>query len=144
VTPGHALFEAIREEVWRRSQDDLRHGSVFFDLHREAPARLEVFDCSVKDGTGGTLHRRLFVVEANGDGFALRQPTVFLDLSSGQGEPPALPVGSRADAERFLVEDRLERFLEEVRGERENEIETITRHVDVSLNTLIDRLQVEA
>jgi hypothetical protein len=143
VTPGHALFEAVREEVWRRAQDDLRHGTVYFDLHREVPARLDVFDCSVKDGTGRTLHRRLFVVEANGDEFALRQATVFLGLRPGQGDPPALSVGSRADAERFLVEDALERFLEEVRGEREGEIETITRHVEVSLNTLIDRLQVQ-
>lgn len=143
VTPGHALFEAVREEVWRTAQHDLRHGAVFYDLHREVPARLDVFDCSVKDGAGQTLHRRLFVVEATAGGFALRQPTVFLDLSPGSGEPPAIDVGSREEAERFLVEDAFERFLEEVEEERQQEVETISTHVEVSLNTLIDRLQVQ-
>jgi len=143
VTPGHPLFEAVREAVWRRAQDDLRRGAVFFDLHRDTPARLDVYDCSIKDGTGQTLHRRLFVVEASADGFALRQPTVFLDLSTGHGEPPPITVGSREESERFLVEEALEDFLEEVREEREQEVETISRHVEVSLNTLIDRLQVQ-
>jgi len=143
VTPGHPLFEAVREEVWRRTQDDLRHGAVFFDLHREEPARLDVYDCQVKDGTGQTLHRRLFVVEATTNGFALRQPTVFLDLSPGEGEPPPLAVGSREESERFLVEQALEGFLEEVQEEREQEVETISRHVEVSLDTLIDRLQIQ-
>ncbi len=143
VTPGHPLFEAVREEVWRRAQDDLRRGAVFFDLHREEPARLDVYDCQVKDGTGQTLHRRLFVVEATADGFALRQPAVFLDLSPGAGEPPPFEVGSREESERFLLERALEGFLEEVRAERQREVETISRHVDVSLNTLIDRLQIQ-
>ncbi|HWQ22805.1 MAG TPA: helicase-related protein [Gaiellaceae bacterium] len=143
VTPGHPLFEAVREEVSRRAQDDLRRGAVFFDLHREEPARLDVYDCQVKDGTGQTLHRRLFVVEATTHGFALRQPTVFLDLSPGEGELPSVAVGSREESERFLVEQALEDFLDEVRGEREEEVETISRHVEVSLNTLIDRLQLQ-
>ncbi len=143
VTPGHPLFEAVREEVWRRVQDDLRRGAVFFDLHRDKPARLDVYDCQVKDGTGQTLHRRLFVVEATASGFTLRQPTVFLDVIPGAGEPPAVSVGSREESERFLVEQALEGFLEEVRAEREQEVETISRHVEVSLNTLIDRLQIQ-
>ena len=46
-----------------RVHDDLQTGAVFFDLHRKAPALLDVFAASVKDGRGKTLHRRLFVVE---------------------------------------------------------------------------------
>jgi superfamily II DNA or RNA helicase len=143
VTPGHPLFESVREEVWRRSQDDLRHGAVFFDLHRDEPARLDVYDCAIKDGTGQTLHRRLFVVEATTNGFALRQPAVFLDFSPGEGAPPSISVGSREESEHFLVDQALEPFLEEVHEEREHEVETISRHVEVSLNTLIDRLQIQ-
>jgi len=43
VTPGHPLFEAVREEVGTRVMDDLRRGAVFYDLHAKAPYRLDVF-----------------------------------------------------------------------------------------------------
>ena len=33
VTPGHPLFEAVREDVLDRVRDDLQRGSVFYDLH---------------------------------------------------------------------------------------------------------------
>jgi superfamily II DNA or RNA helicase len=142
VTPGHPLFEAVRESVWRRVQEDLRRGALFFDLHRERPARLDTFAASVKDGTGQTLHRRLFVVEADGQELRLRQPTIFLDVVPAIGAtPPAVHVPSRDAVERFLVEEALEGFLGEVRAERQREVETIRRHVEVALNTLIDRQQ---
>jgi hypothetical protein len=89
------------------------------------------------------LHRRLFVVEATQHGLALRQPTIFLDLSAGTGEPPSLDVGSREASEQYLVEEALDDFLDSVRKERNQEVETISRHVEVSLNTLIDRLQIQ-
>ncbi|MCS7007832.1 MAG: DUF3883 domain-containing protein, partial [Gaiellaceae bacterium] len=101
------------------------------------------YDCSIKDGTGQTLHRRLFVVEATSGGFELRQPTVLLDLSPGVGAPPPIEVGSREESERFLVESALAGFLEEVQEQRQQEVETISRHVELSLNTLIDRLQIQ-
>lgn len=142
VTPGHPLFEAVREETGMRVQDDLRRGTVFFDLHRDRPARLDVFAASVRDGIGSTLHRRLFVTEADEGRLRLRQPTVFLDLVPGDGRPPSgLAVPSRQEAETFLLDNALKGFLEEVRAEREREVETIARHVELSLNTLIDRLQ---
>ena len=41
VTPGHPLFEAVREDVTEHVRDDLQRGAVFYDLHQEAlPARL--------------------------------------------------------------------------------------------------------
>lgn len=144
VTPGHPLFEAVREETWARVQDDLRRGTVFYDLHREHEARLDVFAAAVKDGTGNTLHRRLFVTEADDRGLVIRQPTVFLDLTPGDGRPPSgLAAPSREEAEAFLLDNALKAFLEEVRAEREREVETIARHVELSLNTLIDRLQLQ-
>ena len=144
VTPGHPLFETVREETWARVQDDLRRGAVFYDLHRERPARLDVFAASVKDGLGTTLHRRVFVTEAGEAGLTLRQPTLFLDLTAGVGPPPSLPgLASRGEAEAFLLEHGLTPFLNEVRLEREREIDAIARHVELSLNTLIDRTQVQ-
>ena len=40
VTPGHPLFEAVREDVLESVRDDLARGAVFFDLNRDKPARL--------------------------------------------------------------------------------------------------------
>ena len=82
VTPGHPLFEAVRDEALDRVHDDLRKGAVFFDIQRKAPALLDVFAASVKDGRGRTLHRRLFVVETDASGqMAVRQPTIFHEIT---------------------------------------------------------------
>ena len=62
VTPGHPLFEAVREDVTEHVRDDLQRGSIFYDLHHGQPYRLDVFAASIKDGRGHQLHRRLFVV----------------------------------------------------------------------------------
>lgn len=144
VTPGHPLFEAVREEVWEQSQDDLRRGAVFYDLRREEPARLEVYTASIADGRGNTLHRQLFVVEVGASGeMRLRQPTLFLDLvPAGAAAPVTPPVPlDRERVEAFLLEEGLIPFLEAVRRERERELGIIARHVELSLLTLSDRQQ---
>jgi len=144
VTPGHPLFEAVREETWERVQADLRRGAVFYDLNRNAPACLEVYAASVADGRGNTLHRQLFVVEVADSGeMRLRQPTVFLDLIPAETKTFVDPPISfqREEVERFLLESGLQPFLQQVQQGRLKELETIARHVEVSLLTLIDRQQ---
>ena len=144
VTPGHPLFEAVREAAWRRVEGDLRRRAVFHDLYRDGPARLDLFAASVRDGTGATLHRRLFAVEAAEDGMRLRQPTVLLDVAPAVGaRPPAVEVPGRPEVERFLLEGALEAFEGEVREERTRELETIAAHVEVALGALIDAQQVK-
>jgi superfamily II DNA or RNA helicase len=144
VTPGHPLFEAVRAVVGNLVQEDLRRGAIFFDLHRDRPARLDVFAASVKDGTAQTLHRRLFVVEADGTAMRLRQPTVFLDITpAADVKPPDLPVPSRTESEVFLLERALTPFLKEIRAERERQVDTIARHVELALNAIIDRQQIQ-
>jgi hypothetical protein len=87
VTPGHPLFEVVRDDVVDRVADDLRKGAIFYDLQSKEPARLDAFGASIKDGRGDCLHRRLFVVETEmSGGMNVRQPTVFLD-----GLVPAQP-----------------------------------------------------
>src|SRR5262249_39813522 len=81
VTPGHPLFEAVREDVLERVQDDLARGAVFYDLHAAQPYLLDVFGAAVKDGRGSALHRRLFVVQTADGTLAVKQPTIFLDLA---------------------------------------------------------------
>ncbi|MBC8432177.1 MAG: DUF3883 domain-containing protein [Desulfobacterales bacterium] len=143
VTPGHPLFEVVREEVNERVREDLQRGSVFFDLHHNEPYRLDVFSASVKDGKGYPLHRRLFVVEVNIDGsMSVRQPTIFLDLAlapRGTTAPEGAGLPDRQAAEQILIEKALNPFLFVTAAERKRETEIISQHIEISLNELIHR-----
>ena len=147
VTPGHPLFEAVRDDVSDRVTDDLRRGAVFYDLHAKAPYRLDVFAASIKDGRANTLHRRLFIVETTCDGqFAMRQPTLLLDISPA---PKGTPVPNddllpdRAAVEHALVDSALKPFLAEIAAQRDKEVSTISRHMEISLGELIHRQNLQ-
>ena len=143
VTPGHPLFEAVREDVFEHVQHDLRRGAVFLDINRNEPARLDVFSAAIRDGRGNVLHRRLFVVECDIAGnVTVRQPTVFLDLALStevNQTPDDAELPTRERVEQSLIEQALQPFLLEVAAEREKEVETIYRHMEISLNELIHR-----
>jgi hypothetical protein len=47
-----------------------------------------------------------------------------------------------AIAERFLVSEALQPFLADIVKDRTKEIETISRHMEISLNELINRQQL--
>ncbi len=110
VTPGHPLFEAVREEALEEVREDLQHGAIFYDLHRKEPARLDVFSAAIRDGRGHTLQKRLFVVEVGTSPLtSLPEGAALTPAPSGRGEssfhPPADPVpgpdrraGSRGEA----------------------------------------------
>lgn len=143
VTPGHPLFEVVRDDVINRTRDALHRGTVYYDLHAKGPYLLTVFSAAINDGRGHTLHRRLFAVRTDPDGaHSIRQPTVFLDLSLapvGTAAPDPANLPPLAAVEQALVEQELNRFLVATAAEREKEIATIARHVDISLNELIHR-----
>ncbi len=46
----------------------LERGAVFFDLHRDRSARLDVFTATIRDGLANVINRRLFVVQTDLDG----------------------------------------------------------------------------
>jgi len=147
VTPGHPLFECVRVFVERNVRDDLAHGVVFYDLQTEKPYHLDVFSAEVRDGRSNVLHKRLFAVEQDGDGaLRVRQPTVFLDLALAPEEaspPEGATEPDRAAMEAILYRDALTPLLDEVREQREGEIQRITEHMDISLNAVIDRAQCQ-
>jgi superfamily II DNA or RNA helicase len=147
VTPGHPLFEAVREDVLERVTDDLRRGAVFLDLHAKAPSRLDVFAAALQDGRGHVVHRRLFIVQADLDGTLLmKQPTLLLDLSpapEGTGAPDDSGLPDRAAVEAALVDTALRPFLEEVSRERSRELDVVARHLEISLNELIHRQNMQ-
>jgi superfamily II DNA or RNA helicase len=143
VTPGHPLFEAVRDDAAEQVRDDLRRGAVFFDLQISDARRLDVFGASVKDGRGNTVSRHLFVVQCDPRGeLTIRQPTYFHALALA---PPntAVPLDtalpSRDRVEQALVDLALKPFLAEVSGSRSQEVETISRHLEISLGELIHR-----
>jgi len=143
VTPGHPLFETVRQTLWEQVRDDLLRGAVFYDLHSPVPYHLDVFSASVKDGLGNELHRRLFVVQSSLDGrMAVKQPTIFLDLATapkGTAAPGADGVPRIEQREHALVAQCLNAFLAEVATQRCKETDTIRRHIEISLNELIHR-----
>jgi len=147
VTPGHPLFESVRTMVQDKVQADLMRGAVFYDLHRTDPALLDVFSAEIRDGRGNVLHRRLFVTQTASDGsITVRQPTIFLDLSLGpRGEkvPNGQNLPPREQAETALYEQALIPLLDEERQRRAKEVKTISEHMEISLNTIIDRVQVQ-
>lgn len=141
VTPGHPLFEALREDLWESSTDHLRRGALFYELNREQPARLDVFSAAIQDGRGHVLHRRLFVVvAAPGEPLRIAQPTLFLDLQMApQGTPVPSSAGlpERDELEMALYTEALQPFLAEAQAERTREVKVIEEHLDISLNALI-------
>ena len=147
VTPGHSLFETVRENVSRQTQEALERGSIFYDLKRSQPSRLDVFSAAIADGKGRTLHKRLFVVETSLTGeMYVRQPTIFLDFAvpNNPVTPPedsSLP--NRQVVEQTLLEKALQPFLAQTQTQRQKEISTIEHHLEISLNTIIDRVQCQ-
>jgi superfamily II DNA or RNA helicase len=142
VTPGHPLFETVREDLLETVREEMEKGAVFYDVHRSLPARLAVYSAAIRDGLGHVLHRRLFIVQEEIEGtLTVRQPTLLLDLVPA---PKATPVPAETGTDRnfiehFLVQEALEPFLAEVTAQREKEILTVTRHLEISLNELIHR-----
>ena len=148
VTPGHPLFEVVREDVLNQVQDDLRRGAVFYDLKRERPARLDVFSAAIQDGRSNVLHRRLFVVQTEMDGqMVVKQPTLFLDLVPAGKDTGYVPEGGalpgQAQVEQTLIEQALSPFAEEIQAQRQKDVSTIREHLEISLNAIIDRVQCQ-
>lgn len=143
VTPGHPLFETVRADILQQVQEDLKRGSIFYDLHRGEPYRLDVYSGAVKDGTGNVAHRRLFVIETSLNGnMAVRQATIFLDLipaTEGIDIPSSDGLPGRENVEKYLLVKALQPLLNEVSEQREKETEIISEHLQISLKELINR-----
>jgi hypothetical protein len=97
----------------------------------------------VKDGRGNTLSRRLFIVQAETSGaLTIRQPTYLAELAfapAGTPVPGDSRIPDRAGVEQALVEKALNPFLQEIATQRALEVETIARHLEISLGELIHR-----
>ncbi len=147
VTPGHPLFESVRAMVQDKVQTDLQRGAVFYDLHRSAPALLDLFSGEIRDGRGHVLHKRLFVTQTTGENeISVRQPTIFLDLSlapKGTEVPAGIGLPGKDQSETVLYQQALMPILEEEQAQRKREVRTISEHMEISLNAILDRVQIQ-
>lgn len=143
VTAGHPLFESLRAKLENDSQHDLFRGAVFFELQRREPALLDVFTAEIRDGKSSTIHKRLFVTHTELNGrISVKQPTIFLDLSLAPVKtavPSTAGMPSRGEIESALVNQALEPLLAEESQKRRREVEMIRRHIELSLDAIIDR-----
>ena len=87
------------------------------------------------------------MTEREDDGtIRVRQPTIFLDLSiapKGTSVPDDENLPRREQAETVLYEQALQPLLAEEHQLRDKEIRTISEHMEISLNAIIDRVQVQ-
>ncbi len=144
ITPGHPLFEAMRRHIFDSSQDDLKKGACFHSLAREAPSRIDFYRARVVDGLGRVVHERLFAVElADGRDPCLREPALLGDLIPAEAPESLPPVAEFPEADSWIQENALTRFLSDVREERLEEVGRIAEHVELSLTELLQRADEE-
>ncbi len=76
----------------------------------------------------------------------MKQPTLLLDISpapKGTPVPDDSTLADRATVERTLIETALQPFLDEVAAQRAKEVDTISRHMEISLGELINRQNLQ-
>jgi superfamily II DNA or RNA helicase len=140
VTPGHALFEALRIYSWEIAQPHLSSGACFFSLEHAVPARLDFYRARVVDGTGRTVHERLFAVElTEGVEPQIKDPSALGNLLPAR-HPDSMPgLATAAEPLHFLNTKPFAVFLEEVSQERAGEVKRVEEHVEISLTELIQK-----
>jgi len=144
ITPGHALFEALRRHTYTLAQDVFSKGACFYSLRHEMPSRLDFYRARVVDGLGHIVHERLFAVELVENAEPrLQDPSTLGNLTPAEPDDALPPVAALTEATTWLNEHAFRPFLEEVRTERVAEIERIEKHVELSLTELIQKADEE-
>jgi SNF2 family DNA or RNA helicase len=145
VTPGHPLFEALRRHVLELARSVFSEGACFYSLQHDAPARVDFYRARIVDGLGLVIHERLFAVEISESGERrLGEPTAlgnFVPTKRPKGLPAALIEAEESAA--WLKGQALDPFLDEIRVERQGEVERVAAHVDLSLTELLQKADEE-
>ena len=144
VTPGHPLFEALRRHCVETSRDVFVTGACFHSLDHDAPARLDFYRARVVDGLGHVIHERLFTVElAEADEPRLMEPDILGNLTPASAPDDLPAAASLPETTGWLHEHALVPFIEEVRAERQDEVDRIAKHVELSLTEVLQRIDQE-
>ena len=144
VTPGHPLFEALRRHAYNKAVEMFGKGACFYSLQHEEPSRIDFYRARVVDGLGYVVHEYLFAVELCGGAEPrLCEPNMLGDFSPTE-PPKELPaIASEPEPTAWLHNNTLRAFLEKTREERLDEVERITKHVELSLTELLQRADEE-
>ena len=144
VTPGHPLFEALRRYAHDQARPAFASGACFYSLQHEEAVRLDFFRAQVVDGLGNVAHERLLGVEVAADGtLSLRDPSILGNFAPVEGKADIPAMAEAPHVAEWLNASAFHPFLEEVRAEREAEIDRIAEHVELSLTELIQKADEE-
>jgi len=144
---GHPLFEALIEWIERTYGAALRRGTVFTDPDGRLDGTILLYECSVDDGFGHTAGRRMFAsfVDARTNEIHPVNPAILWDLRPQA--PPNLEQAPDVDSLRKAVlpqiAQALDRYLEEIRQERERQTAVKEKYGLKSLDLLITQLDGE-
>jgi superfamily II DNA or RNA helicase len=144
VTPGHPLFESTRRHIVAMSRPELAKGACFYSVQHDAPARIDFYRARVVDGLGQTVHERMFALQCDdSENCSLRDPTVLGDLTAAPA-PAEMPAAAfHPEPTGWLHEHALQKFLDDVRSERLQEVERIADHIEISLTELLQKADDE-
>lgn len=144
VTPGHPLFEAVRRHTLAMSRPEFGKGACFHSVQIDDPARIDFYRARVVDGLGQTVHERLFALQImDGETCNLVDTGVLGDLTPAPS-PPELPlIASQEEPTGWLHQHALQKFLDDVRAERLQEVERIAAHIELSLTELLEKADDE-
>jgi len=144
VTPGHPLFEAIRQHIHTEGTKAFHLGACFHALDHEEPSRIDLYRARAVDGLGKIIHERIFAVELIADAEpTLKDPAMLGNLTLAPVPDNLPPSAHLEDASVWLDQHALQPFLQEIRQEREEEINRIAYHVDLSLTRLLEKADEE-
>ena len=140
MTPGHPLFEALRQHAVAVSVEALKDGACLYSVDATSALRLDFYRARAVDGRGNTVNERLFVVQLEpAHEPVLREPGVLGNLVPAT-KPTELPaVAGMPEATGWLHQTALRPFLEQIRAERLAEVQRVRAHVEFSLTELIAR-----
>ncbi|WP_420617288.1 DUF3883 domain-containing protein [Candidatus Palauibacter sp.] len=144
ITPGHPLFEALRRHASDGARDAFAAGACFHSLEHNAAVRLDFYRARAVDGLGNVIHERLFTVESASDSaHTLREADILGNLipAPAPDDPPSVATLPYPDG--WLHEHALMPFIEEVRGERLEQVDRVAEHVELSLTEVLQRLDDE-
>src|ERR1700683_1458191 len=140
VTPGHPLFEALRQHAYVKAQDSLSQGACFYSLEVDSPTRFDFYRARVVDGLGHVVHERLVGVQIESSGhLRLAGPTILANLQPTELSESLPEVVNASEPTEWLQQNALLPFLEEVRLDRGAGGWGILGHIEMSLTELIAR-----
>ena len=144
VTPGHALFEALRRYSLDIGRESLARGACFYSVAHDAPSRLDFYRARAVDGLGRTVNERLFTVELFADGEpCLREYRTLGNMAPASPPADLPPVAFLPEATAWLNEHAFAPFVEAIQKDREAEVERIRAHVELSLTEVLGRADDE-